>query len=236
MKRRGEMASKVAKLLKDLIGAREREEPAESSTEYSGERKEEQPEVSVAPLDIILLDVSGSMMEGDYPPTRLEGAKEAALSFIGELIEKAPNTMVGIVVFSTRASIFCSPVPVLKGRKVLEGTIRKLVPQARTNKVSGLELSGKVIRRCKTAIEPRILLLTDGHANEGGSPEPVAEKLKGSEIQLDIIGIGGSPASVNEPQLKRMASVVNGELRYWFIRSVGELVKKFKILALREIR
>jgi hypothetical protein len=46
---------------------------------------------------------------------------------------------------------------------------------------------------------------------------------------------GGSSASVNEPQLKRMASVVNGELRYWFIRSVGELVKKFKVLALREI-
>jgi len=33
-----------------------------------------------------------------------------------------------------------------------------------------------------------------------------------------------------------MASVVNGELRYWFIKSVGELVEKFETLALREIK
>ena len=50
-----------------------------------------------------------------------------------------------------------------------------------------------------------------------------------------IIGIGGSPDEVDEPTLKRMASVVRGERRYWFIRSVGELVQRFEALALREV-
>ena len=52
-------------------------------------------------------------------------------------------------------------------------------------------------------------------------------------MQLDIIGIGGSPADVDEDSLRRMASVVNGEIRYWFILSVGELVRKFEFLGLR---
>ena len=30
--------------------------------------------------------------------------------------------------------------------------------------------------------------------------------------------------------------VVDGEVRYWFIKSVGELVKKFEALALREVK
>jgi hypothetical protein len=33
-----------------------------------------------------------------------------------------------------------------------------------------------------------------------------------------------------------MASIVGGERRYWFIKSVGELVQKFEALALREIK
>jgi hypothetical protein len=32
-----------------------------------------------------------------------------------------------------------------------------------------------------------------------------------------------------------MASVMNGQLRYWFIESADELVERFEALALREI-
>ena len=64
----------------------------------------------------------------------------------------------------------------------------------------------------------------------------MATSLKGRGIQLDIIGIGGSPAEVNEADLKRMASVVNGQRRYWFIESADALVERFEALALREIR
>jgi hypothetical protein len=49
-------------------------------------------------------------------------------------------------------------------------------------------------------------------------------------------GIGGSPKDVNEAQLRKMASVVDGETRYWFIESAAELTRKFEVLALREVR
>jgi hypothetical protein len=41
---------------------------------------------------------------------------------------------------------------------------------------------------------------------------------------------------VNELDLRRMASVVNGKLRYWFIESSYELVARFQALALRELK
>lgn len=63
----------------------------------------------------------------------------------------------------------------------------------------------------------------------------VATELKARGIQLDIVGIGGSPAHVNEADLKRMASVIHRQLRYWFIESADALVERFEALALREI-
>ena len=55
------------------------------------------------------------------------------------------------------------------------------------------------------------------------------------EFNSNIIGIGGSPSEVNERDLKRMASVANGRLRYWFIESADALAERFEALALREI-
>ena len=83
---------------------------------------------------------------------------------------------------------------------------------------------------------PQVILLTGGASNHGPNPVKVAASLKAKGIQLDIIGIGGSPADVNEPDLKQMASVINGQLRYWFIESSDALVDRFEPLALREFR
>jgi len=100
----------------------------------------------------------------------------------------------------------------------------------------GLSIAQTEILKAKSAQAKRIVLLTDGDSNTGPSPVATADEIKVAGTQLDIIGIGGSPSEVNEKDLKRMASVVNGELRYWFIRSVGELVQCFETLALREIK
>ncbi|MHB9143456.1 MAG: vWA domain-containing protein [Paludibacter sp.] len=172
-------------------------------------------------IDILLLDISLSMDEPDYPPSRLDGAKNAALEFI---------------VFSKYAKIISNPLKVAENSDILVQKIQRLTTMEYTNTASGLIVSRDVLQQFSNCRNKRIILLTDGHSNEGGNPEPVAEKIKSYEIQLDIIGIGGSPLDVNEPQLRKMASVVNGETRYWFIRNVGELVKKFKVLALRELR
>jgi len=96
-----------------------------------------------------------------------------------------------------------------------------------------LSSAGKVIRTIRNRRSPRIVLLTDGHSTEG-DPLTTAAKIKTDGIQLDIIGIGGSPSEVDEKSLRQMASVVDGEIRYWFIRSVGDLVRRFEFLGLRK--
>ena len=59
--------------------------------------------------------------------------------------------------------------------------------------------------------------------------------IPGKQGEIDVIGIGGSPADVNEAQLKQVASVVDGKLRYWFIRDVGSLQRRFEALALGRV-
>ncbi|MFO8182568.1 MAG: VWA domain-containing protein [Candidatus Aegiribacteria sp.] len=57
-------------------------------------------------IDIIItLDVSGSMTQTDYHPTRLAAAKRAALTFI----EGRPNDRIGLVIYAERPRTLCPP-------------------------------------------------------------------------------------------------------------------------------
>ncbi len=186
-------------------------------------------------LDVSVVDVSGSMDDGDYPPSRLAGAKKANIEFVNELKAQNPGGSVAIVEYSVRARVVCEPMAAGSGKLTLVKSIKSLRTHSSTNTAAGLRVARKLISACSGVNSPRVLLLTDGHANIGGCPIKEAAQLKENGIQLDIIGIGGSPAAVNEPQLKKMASVLNGETRYWFIDSAPALIEKFKNLALREI-
>ncbi len=192
--------------------------------------------VSAGSPEVLVLDVSGSMLEDDYKPTRLDGAKTAGCAFLRKLQEVRPESLAAAVSFGDRGRTVCKPLRVGDGLAHLEAKIRGLKYDGATNMASGLKLARELISKCPRSGGGRIVVLTDGHANKGGDPEPVAEKLKRQGIQLDIIGIGGSPSDVNERQLRRMASVVDNERRYWFIGNVPELVKKFEALALREVK
>jgi Mg-chelatase subunit ChlD len=187
-------------------------------------------------VDELVVDVSPSMDEPDYPPSRLEGAQKAATRFLNRRREVNPKDLVGIVAFSERAKVIAPPVPVADNFSDLCDAIQSLSTSSCTNIAAGLKLAHREIARVRHPRKPRILLLTDGHSNTGSDPETAASEVKNAGIQLDIIGIGGSPEEVNEPMLKRMASVLEGQRRYWFIRSVGQLVRKFEALALREIK
>ncbi len=186
-------------------------------------------------LEVLVIDESGSMFADDYKPTRLDGAKVASCAFLRKLQRASPKSMAALVSFGDKGKIKCPPLPVGQEFARIEAKVRGLQGDGNTNMASGLSLAGSIASKYSSC-QARVLMLTDGHANEGGDPEPVAKKLKQFGVQLDIIGIGGSPSEVNEEQLKKMASVVNGELRYWFIRNVPMLVKRFEALALRQVK
>lgn len=188
-----------------------------------------------APLDILVIDVSPSMDWTDYPPTRLAGAKQAVNRFLDLALSSHASSFVGVVKFSARAKVVAHPMPVATESKKLKRTVDKLQSTPCTNIAGGLKLAAREIERAENPAKPRIILLTDGESNTGAEPVPVAKDIKRKGIQIDIIGIGGSPDEVNEPDLKQMASVIDGEHRYWFIKSVPDLVQKFETLALREV-
>ena len=78
----------------------------------------------------------------------------------------------------------------------------------------------------------RIILLTDGEHLGRISPIGIASQLKGIGVTIDCIGIGGSPADVDEKLLKQIASRnPDGSIRYCFIGDQQTLLKKYQTLA-----
>ena len=188
-------------------------------------------------VDIITLDVSSSMNKKDLKPSRLLGAKEAAKGFIQQLVYTQPSSAVGIVEFGTRSKLVASPKVVGQAAGELEKRIDGLSIAGCTNISAGLLTAEKAIYSYRPYSDPRILLLSDGGFTDGGCPIKTANNIKQKGIRIDVIGIGGSPTAFgfHEPTLKSIASVVNGELCYWFIKSTPKLVEKFESLALREV-
>jgi Ca-activated chloride channel family protein len=189
-----------------------------------------------AQVVVLAIDVSPSMGQADYPPSRLEGAVRAARRYLNTLAKAESPTLVGIVDFHGQAQLVSHPLPATSHHQQLLGSLNGLHTGQGTNIGAALSLASRELALVPSATRPTILLLTDGDSNQGPDPVKVAEGLKARGMQLDIIGIGGSPAEVNESDLKRMASETGGQLRYWFIDSVDALVQRFEALALREIK
>lgn len=78
----------------------------------------------------------------------------------------------------------------------------------------------------------RILLLTDGHSNEGPCPRRVASRLKQQGVVIQAIGIGGTPEDVDEGLLKSIVSTdAAGNPQYLFIgaeQGTSTLIQAFE--------
>lgn len=184
---------------------------------------------------VLAIDVSPSMESRDYQPTRLEGAKRAIHRYLGDMSRQEPEALIGIVDFHGEAERVTHPLPIGSHYRQLLELLMRLHTGPGTNIGAALQLASRELARIRSPRNPTVILLTDGDSNWGPDPVIVSDEIKGRGIQLDIIGIGGSQAEVNEKDLKRMASVTNGQLRYWFIESADALVERFEALALREI-
>jgi Mg-chelatase subunit ChlD len=181
----------------------------------------------------LLLDASPSMEDDDYPPSRFAAAKQAATAFLKRLAEQTPDALVGVIFYAQSAKVAAPLLPVRTHFEQLCFAIASGEIAAATNIGAGLIKAGDELIAMGSGISPAVVLLTDGHSNTGPAPAPIASQMKEMGVRLDIIGIGGSPSQVNEAELKQMASVLDGQMRYWFIRNVPDLVKRFEALGLR---
>lgn len=184
---------------------------------------------------VLVLDGSGSMDCPDYPPSRFAAAKQAAVGFLRKCVEQSPDALVGVVFYGSAATVTSPLLPARSRQHQLLRAIEDGEIIGSTDIPAGLFAAGQELVAGGAGLNPAILLLTDGHSNIGTDPVGAATQLKQAGIRLDIIGIGGSPSQVNEHELKQMASVFEGQLRYWFIRDNATLVRKFEALALGKV-
>jgi len=177
---------------------------------------------------ILVLDCSGSMASPDYPPSRLKAAIDASAELIRIRAGKDPGDKVAIVSFNSQSWILTGPVALSDGEKGLIRKLRNLQATNGTDIAAGLNNALGLLGNVEAGVQSRVVLLTDGH---GGQPLSVANKLKKKGVVIDVIGIGGSPAEVNEKLLRDVASTIDGDNRYRFIADRDELFRHFRQLA-----
>ena len=142
---------------------------------------------TVEGIDIVIaLDISGSMMDQDFKPNRLEASKEVALEFIST----RPNDRVGLVVYAGESFTQC---PLTTDHSVLKNLFKDIkFGMIKDGTAVGMGLATAVNRlKDSKAISKVIVLLTDGSNNAGTiSPLTAAEIAKTFNIRVYSIGVG----------------------------------------------
>ncbi len=216
---------------------------------------------------ITLIDLSGSMNDSDWKPTRKAGAIMANIELIRTKARLDSQDSVGIIGFHRKARLLHQPVCLSHGAASLIRSLKSPPDGGSTNFTAALELAQEILfksnkkssqgllsrllseilyeteshpakkaRGFQNGTVKRIIMLTDGEHNQGGSPITVASRLKNSGVIIDCIGIGGSPKDVDEKLLKKIASRnPDGSIRYCFIGDQQQLLRKYENLA-RHIR
>lgn len=155
---------------------------------------------------ILAIDVSGSMRSRDIPPSRLEAAEAAALSFIQR---QKSQTQIGIVAFSSFAELIQPPTT---DQEALQAAVESLLLGRRTAIGSGILKSLDAIAEVDKNVAPSvsdtssgvqpapvphgdyapdiIVLLTDGVSNTGPSPLDAAQQATDRGVRIYTIGYG----------------------------------------------
>ncbi|MCB9077520.1 MAG: VWA domain-containing protein [Anaerolineaceae bacterium] len=160
---------------------------------------------------ILALDVSRSMCSTDIPPSRLEAAQDAAVSFIQR---QAPNTQIGIVAFAGFAELITPPTT---DQEVLYNAIESLTTARWTAIGSAILTSLDAIAEINPNVAPSagpaaqieltpapngvymsdiIVLLTDGASNQGPLPLAAAQQAVDRGIRVYPIGFGTASGSI----------------------------------------
>ena len=226
------LLGRVTIALRDLAVECEPDKRASEEQTTSTRPRLFKPWNAAEPRDtIIIVDVSASMDEADYPPTRLHGGIQAAIEYVNARAETYPQDRVALVSFSIEARVVL-PLSAIDAKEKIVPAIQSLRIDGGTDIAAGLKAAARVFGRCKESDHHRhIVLLTDGH---GGRPVKIAKKLKDYyQAVIDVVGIGGSHSAVNESLLRRIASTdpVDGFNHYRFIKDPETLKEHYRNLA-----
>jgi len=157
-------------------------------------------------------------MEGQ----KLEEAKNAAKFFVAQL--DLADDQVGLVTFATTATL---DVPLSHDGSTFAAVIDAVTVGHGTNIADGVdvaqtELVGSRHNPVATSV---IILLSDGRANTGGSPQATADVAKTLGIRVITIGLGNN---ANQDLLRSMASSTDD---YYFAPTSVDLMDIYRRIA-----
>lgn len=181
------------------------------------------------PLDVmVVFDRSGSMTDSAPPigRTKLDEAKDAAALFV-QLVREGQGDRLGLVTFSSTASLPAAAAPVATAKPDLVGP-----PPFTTGKIGAITAGGATSIGAGLGVgllgfgsgstnDRAMLLLTDGLQNT----PPMIEEIEGflGSTKVNVIGFG-SDADINGPLLGRVARDHGGH----FTRALdGLALRKF---------
>jgi Ca-activated chloride channel family protein len=172
-----------AKLSFDLIAV-EQEDTVHVLLELTAPTLAQERQRPPATLQVVL-DRSGSMADG-----RLHAALQAVHSLVGRL---RPEDRLGLVVFDDQVSIPVAAGPVGDGSRA-RAAITSILPGGMTNLSSGLLRGIQEAQRVANGGGATLVLLSDGHANQGvirhEDLERFAAGARAEGITSSTIGIG----------------------------------------------
>ncbi len=198
---------------------------------------------------VLLIDCSRSMLQTDYPPSRLAAAKQGAMEFVNKKVGLDPGDEVAVAYFGKVARAAAGVRRVGGNEEYFQNRINRLrvsywgtsigrgLQQAVDLLRAGPSGKGKKAEDAKDLFVPRIVVLSDGEDLSGPDPIGLASRLKKSGVVIDAIGIGekgpgpGSGRGLNEALLTAIASPG----RYRYIRDSVDLVKHFGALAEKQL-
>lgn len=180
-------------------------------------------------LTILANDVSDSMSSRyDSRKTKLEAVIHASGSYVINKGKIDPNDEIGLVTFNSKAQTLLNLCPIGTSRQQIIAAIQSLTPHNGTDIDAGLKAADAALEWHRPGVVRRIILQTDG---QGGDPLRTAESLKARGVVIDVVGVGETPSNVDEKLLRKVASVVQGELRYRFIKDHQTLVNYYTMIS-----
>jgi Ca-activated chloride channel family protein len=137
---------------------------------------------------VLVTDVSFSMSATDVSPTRLEAARQAALTFLG----KVPSSLrVGLVAFSDGPQTLQTPTT---DRASVSAALETLEPINGTATGAGLRaaLDDLRISADRSARRPpaALVLLSDGSATDGAAADDVATEAGRLRVPIYTVALG----------------------------------------------
>ena len=138
---------------------------------------------------VLVTDVSRSMSASDVSPTRLDAARSAAESFLGEVPDEL---RVGLVTFSDSAQTLQTPTT---DHDAVSSALELLQPVAGTATGAGLgtalnDLKVRPGDSSQRRPPAALVLLSDGSATDGAAADQVAEEARRLRVPIYTVALG----------------------------------------------